>query len=240
MVVLCDGMVRSGSTWAFNVVLRLLQLSASDWKIFHAYAAEPGPLLPALDPTYSHALIKTHVLDDLARNMCRSGEIRSVYTWRDPYDAIASCIKFGVTFENSVGAVQNALDVWSFHESTKSACIIPYPSIVREPERAIRQIIVYLDLTIGQEQLERVAHETSLESMRQACKNVGNLDSARVVRDGHYTFDRETLLHQNHIQDGTIGYGAGVLAEEQRETVASMLEAARFWSLCASREEAGA
>jgi hypothetical protein len=52
MVILCDGMVRSGSTWSFNVALKLLESSDPDRKAFGTFNENPAVLAAAIKPRF--------------------------------------------------------------------------------------------------------------------------------------------------------------------------------------------
>jgi len=83
MVILCDGMVRSGSTWSFNVVRNLLT-SDPTRKVHGIYSESPAVLAAGIHPRPSHLVIKSHVLSPLAHDLCCSNRVQAIYTWRNP------------------------------------------------------------------------------------------------------------------------------------------------------------
>jgi hypothetical protein len=233
MVILCDGMVRSGSTWSFNVALQLLRSYDPNRKAFGTYSENPVVLAAAIKPRFSNLVIKSHVLDRLARGLCTTGAIKTIYTWRQPYDAVASCVQmFGLSVPDSIGTLRSALRVWSFHRVTNSACIVAYEEIVTEPFATIKRIADYLGLAIESAQLRGIAEEVSFERVRRYSNSLGELKPSRLTRINGYVFDRATLLHQNHIRNGTIGYGAGLLGHECLHEIDAMLREEGFGFLC--------
>ena len=76
MVVLCDGMIRSGSTWSFNVALELVRSYEPHRKVFGFYNQNPAVLLAACRPRFSNLVIKSHNLDPSAYELCRAGAIK--------------------------------------------------------------------------------------------------------------------------------------------------------------------
>ena len=233
MVVLCDGMVRSGSTWSFNVALELLRSSNEHQKTFGLFSEKPEVLLSAVRPRSSNLVIKSHKLDQSAYQLCRTGAIKAIYTWRHPYDAIVSCMRmFGWSFQQSIDVLRSSLRVWSFHRATNTAHVISYESIIQTPSAAIGRIASYLGVGVEVERLNRIARATSLDQVRSLSQHVNDLDTGRLVRMNEHVYDRQTLLHQGHVTDGRIGYGAGLLDLEQRGTIDEMIREEGFEFLC--------
>src|SRR6266581_2236852 len=130
MVVLCNGMIRGGSTWSFNVVLKLLRSCDPNRKAFGIYSENPAVLAAAVKPRFSHLVVKSHALDRSTYELCRTGAVKTIYTWRDPHDVVVSCSRmFGFSVEHWIGPLQDALRVWSFHRATNSALIVSYDTI---------------------------------------------------------------------------------------------------------------
>lgn len=236
MVILCDGMVRSGSTWSFNVALQLLRSYDRNRKAFGTYSENPAVLAAAIKPRFSNLVIKTHALDPLSRGLCATGAIKTIYTWRQPYDAVASCVQmFGLSVPDSIAALRNALRVWSFHRVTNSACIVAYEEIVAEPFAAIERIAAYLGLAIESAQLRGIAEEVSFERVRRYSNSLGELEPSRLAGINGNVFDRATLLHQNHIRNGANGYGCGLLGPARLNKIDAMLREEGFGFLCQPR-----
>ena len=225
-------MPRSGSTWAFNVVLKLLQLCDPHGAIYSAYNEHQGPLLSSLDPTWGHIIIKSHILDSTSYVLCRAGAAKFVYTWRHPYDAVASMMRmFGHSFEASMGSIRSSIGLWSFHRASATGIIVAYSSIIENPTDTIKRIASCLGLQARPDQVEHVANETSVEQAKRASQNFEQLAPDRIIRDGCHTYDRETLLHHHHIVDGTCGYGEKTLTSQQLRAIDAMMEESGFWSL---------
>jgi hypothetical protein len=139
---------------------------------------------------------------------------------------------FGSTVEHWVATLQRWLQLWSFHLRTGSACIVPYESIVKEPWAAIGRIAAYLGLSLEPDCLEKIGQEVSFEAVKRFSQHVNELKPPRLIQSGEYVFDRETLLHKDHIRDGRIGYGARILDPEQVLAINSVLEKEGFAFLC--------
>jgi hypothetical protein len=233
MVVLCDGMFRSGSTWSYNVALQLVRSCCPHRKAYGLYSENPAVVLAAARPRISHLIIKSHILDPSAYELCRAGSIKAIYTWRHPYDAIVSAVgMFGYSVDYWIDRLQSTLRIWSFHRSTGSAYVISYDSIVSTPAASVSSIADYLGLNIQPEQASHIAEAMSAEQVKTFSQQIDELEPSRVVRRDGLVYDRQTLLHQNHIRDGRIGHGAGVLDPEKLAVIDALLQEEGFGFLC--------
>lgn len=239
MVVLCDGMPRSGSTWAFNVALKLLRSSDLNRRTFGFYNENPAVHAAAVKPRFSNLVIKAHTVDPSSRELCRTRALQAIYTWRNPYDVVASSLRmFGFSVEHWTAVLQASLGVWSFHRATNSACIVSYDTIVNQPAAGIANIADYLGLSIEPRRMDVIAEEVSFGNLRHFSQHVDQLDPERVVRKDGYVFDRETLLHQSHIRNGATGYGSRTLERSELSAIDAMLRAEGFAFLCEPRSAA--
>ena len=229
MVVLCDGMIRSGSTWSFNVAMELVRLCQPNRKVFGFYNENPAVLLASARPRFSHLVIKSHKLDPSAYELCHAGTIKAIYTWRDPYDVIVSCMRmWGHSVDHWTGALRNALRVWSFHRATGSGCIVSYESIIKSPVAIVNNIASYLELQIEPDQACQIAKTTSLEHLKSVGQQIDDLEESRLIRTDSHVYDRQTLLHRNHIVDGGIGYGAELLDSGDLAVIDALLREEGF------------
>jgi hypothetical protein len=211
------------------VVLKLLKLGDVNRKTFGFYNEDPAILNAALRPRSSHLAIKSHVLSPANYELCRTGQIKSVYTWRDPYDVVVSAVRmFGGSPEEWMDPLRNALRVWSFHRETNSAHILAYESIMNHATESIAGIADYLGLSAEPADMCRIAEEMSFKAVRRFSRHVEELDPKRVVRKDRHVFDRETLLHQGHIRNGGSGYGLRALSPAQIDAIDKVLSEEGF------------
>src|SRR5260370_23730798 len=131
MLVFCNGMPRSGSTWSFNVTLGLLRRCLPGEEIQSGYSETPVEFLKAAVPTASHVVLKCHFLTPLARALVRTRAAKVVYTSRDLPDAIASWRGiFGRRFEEGLRAAGSSLELLAFHRSDGNAATISYAELL--------------------------------------------------------------------------------------------------------------
>jgi hypothetical protein len=68
--------------------------------------------------------------------------------------------------------------------------------------------------------------------MKNLSQHIDGLEPSRLVRKNGLLYDRQTLLHKNHILDGGVGYGVRILNYQQLSAIDSMLHEERFEFLC--------
>jgi hypothetical protein len=96
----------------------------------------------------------------------------------------------------------------------------------------VNSIACYLGLQVEPQQMGQIAKATSLEQLKSFSQQVNDLEQARLIRKDGYVYDRQTLLHQNHIRDGGFGFGAGLLDSEHLSKIDTLLREEGFEFLC--------
>ena len=214
MIILCNGMPRSASTWSFNVCRLLLQELHPQATLCARYHENIAEAMDPLRGSYDHVVLKCHFLDERGRELCRAGVARTVYTHRDPFDAIYSAMAmFHHTFEDALDSIRRSLELLEFHRASGNAHILEYHAIVRTPKKAIAMVAAYLALNASEEAVGRIAAQTSTEAMKAIAAQVGR--ERRGVRTPRSMYDPETHVHRNHIRDGRTGHGRKLLSPEQ-------------------------
>jgi hypothetical protein len=80
----------------------------------------------------------------------------------------------------------------------------------------------------------------SFENVKRLGQGVSSLDPRRIVHKGPYSFDRETMLHQDHIRNGGTGYGSAMDAASLARIDAALFEEGFGFLRAAAREESEA
>jgi hypothetical protein len=222
MIVLCNGMPRSASTWSFNVCRRLFQLLRPQDSLCARYDENIAEVVDPLMGAYDHLVLKSHSLDERGRELCLSGQAVAIYTHRDPFDATCSIMAmFGRSFEDALESVRQSLDLREFHQANGHAHVVAYDSIRNAPLEAIVGIAQHLGLNPSGDQLDRIVRETSIDAMRAIADQVATGRGA--VRTPKSMYDPETHVHRNHIRDGGSGYGRARLSAEQTRRAEEVL-----------------
>lgn len=216
MLVFCNGMPRSASTWSFNVIKGLLELCFPGEPVYSGYNDAPVEMLRSAKPEARHVVMKCHSLTPLGRTLARTRAAKVVYTIRDLSDAVASGMAaFELSFEQTLSIIEPSLALQAFHRGTGNAVILHYDEIVAQPRREIQRIGEYLaGGTMTADIVEEIAARTSFERMRQKVEeiNAGAVDE-----------DPETHLHRNHMGDGRSGKGRALLTAAQLSCIADLM-----------------
>lgn len=228
-IVICNGMIRSASTWSYNVVLHLMRAAAGAG-VYGDYSEDTRAFLDAAPAGTRYRVLKCHMLDETARELITGGRAKVIYTCRDLADAAASFMRmFQFDFEHTLLALQGALELYKLHRENGKALILGYRGITQQPLEAIGRIAVHLGIEAAPEALREIGERTSLESARARVNDLkSGIDADKLVRFDRFVHDRETLLNLDHIRDGRSGYGRSQLTEEQQLRIDALAERYHF------------
>jgi hypothetical protein len=222
MLVLCNGMPRSASTWSYNVAMTLLRRTAEE--VCGDYDENLHRFLCGLPASCVHAVLKCHSLDAAGLGLAQLQAAKVVYTWRDLADATASFMTmFDVDFEHTIALMSNSLDLYRRHRRN-GALILSYEAITEQPTESVAAVASYLNIAVRQEQVAEIAEANSFGRMRERVKEISMVDyGERLVRHDRTSYDPDTLLHIDHIRDGSTGYGASRLTQGQLHRLEELL-----------------
>lgn len=225
MLILCNGMPRSASTWSFNVVTGLLRGFNPAQSVYGGYDEDVARFLRGIDPDATHAVLKCHSLDAVGYSLVRTGAAKAVYTWRDIADAMVSYMRmFGNDFDHALDVMDTSLRLYRFHLERGNAVILGYEDIMTHPEMVIELIARHLGIEGRPELIAAVNQETSLVRVREKVAQLNSEEAQRrLIRHEHTMYDPETLLNVNHIRDGSSGYGRALLSAEQLVRIDELL-----------------
>ena len=216
MLVLCNGMPRSASTWSFNVVMTLLRACAAG-EVHGGYDENVGRFLKNGPVCARHLVLKYHNEDAMGSRLVQVEAARAIYTRRDPADAVASFMRmFGVDFERAVAVITDSLAMHRRMASFGQVLALDYALIMDDPLAAVSRIANHLALLVPSDILAEAAAATGLAATRLKVEELGGIDAGhRLIRRGPSAYDPDTLLNIDHIRDAGTGYGARILSDAQ-------------------------
>lgn len=222
MLVICNGMPRSASTWSFNVVRELL--SDGGAQSFCGYDENLYRFFKSAPPETRDLILKCHSLDPMGLALVRSGAAKLIFTWRDPVDATASFMEmFEPDFERSLAIIKIALDLMSEHKKHGNGLLLKYDEIVQDGAQAVQRVATYLGLCTDRARAASIAEDMGLDKMRRRLEEIGSLDyGPKLVRHEYGLYDPITLLNVDHIRHGGTGYGRQKLSFAQIERIESL------------------
>lgn len=215
-MVLCNGMIRSASTWSYNVALRLLRAAVGS-RCYGDYSENTQAFFDAAPATAEYLVLKCHMLDATARERIDAGRAKAIYTCRELADAAVSFMRmFAYDFDHTCLALRGALELYRLHRDSGTALILGYGGITSAPLDAVTRIAEYLGIAAPEGVLSAIAEATSLERARARVEALkAGEDADQLVRFDRFVHDRKTLLNLDHIRDGSSGYGRSALNADQ-------------------------
>lgn len=224
MLLFCDGMPRSASTWAFNVSYALLKTGCPSAEIHRTLENGSCPALEIVESRVNWEIMKCHRLGEYARGVFRSGNARSFYTHRDFYDAIASyLVMFRVSFDLALQTMRDSLDVYDFHCETGNFLCVSYESIVERPAETIRTMAEYLGLDLPDSAIELINEAHSFRAIKEFSANLKQAEGVQLVRNYISCYDQETQWHVRHVRNGGVGYGRKYLLPQQIAEIGDLI-----------------
>jgi len=212
MLVIIAGMIRSGSTFSFNVARELLT-QTGEVSAFSGNSIQEAILS---SPRRKHFLLKTHAPDALTTELIRLGALPCICTLRRPEDAIGSWMTtFGVSLEASIETMR----VWLlWYQGMKDAVkLIRFEQIESTRIEAITEIHRYL---IGREDSTLAFGQSNRYEKKRLQSWLDNMPpSENTIDIGMSYYDSETYFHRRHISTTS-----AVLSDAQRLVVYAELK----------------
>jgi hypothetical protein len=211
MDVFCIGMYRSGSTWQYHVVSHLLEQHRGGRRL--GIVTGPEYARTARGEPGEWRVLKTHAGHPAFAEALASGRALAVYSFRDLRDVAYSLMhKFAGSFEEIVerkNLLHVCLDNDAFWTSQPRTLTQRYETIMTEPVPSVQALAVHLGIELSEGEAQAVAEEYSLKANAWRTIELANRlreegvdleDPANTIR-----FDRQSLLHWNHIRSGRVG-----------------------------------
>ena len=242
----CAGMIRSGSTWQYNVTAELLEHCG---KIRRVGFAESDATLRRWLSEHTDAVIKIHDPYEAAIADVMSGQGCVVYIYRDLRDVAASLMQYETRGLHEILDTGRLDLAWRNHEvwsDLAGALVQQYEHVMADQVSAVEQIAAFLELEIEPEQIRAIAHRNSLEARRRERaarrsfldpwlyrtraiagralrKAVGRERTRRLANRFGYLggrgVDQHTQLHSDHIANGTVGAFRQVMTPDEQSKI---------------------
>ncbi len=225
-LILATGMMRSGSTWAFNVCRLAGQLVAQHLnqpfasaylldKELDEFLAKQFPTLPG------PAVIKAHFVGHAALNLIAAGRVKCVSTYRDPRDCVASLMTFtNDPFQRAMRRTTGFLEELTLYQQSRNTLLIRYEDMIRDTAAHVRMVTDYLGVQLDDAGIRWIDGQTNIDRAREVSAELKTRPDDAVVRQESHRVDPATNLHDNHIHSGKVGRWRDELTPEQQETLA--------------------
>ena len=231
-VIICNGVIRSGSTWSFNVCRHLADLLARRRSQQYGMACLTDRSLDqflqvSVNSGAGPVVVKVHEIGPIALQWIRARRAKAVCTFRDPRDCVASDIVFwGDGFDASVQRVATSLKVLqASYKDDGSTLLVRYEEMMSDTHLQIRRIAEYLNVEVNQGDIERIDAQTNLQTSRAICEGLSERpDNETDMGSTGHRRHRITLLHDNHIGNAKAGRWKDELTDEQGQLVTQLFQ----------------
>ncbi len=232
MLVICNGAIKSGSTWLFNILSNLRPFSRPDDQYLTLNnerhpCIRPDMLrrfLSAEDYVANDYLSKNHLSDAKHRDMLALNS--HVYVFdieRDPKDVIVSnyyhdCFRNGYSRDFSRYYWEVGRDVAAslacYHDLWRNigprAYTTSYENLHSAFAEEVRCIANVLNVDVSDHDIERIKEETSLRQLRSQYQSEPKFEGEKFFRKGEIGdwknhFDEAMLVDIEKIERGGIG-----------------------------------
>lgn len=243
MLVICCGMVRSGSTLQYNIVRKLVEEAGNGrgegWfagrirtRSIERTLENDRVKLEAWAADNDFHVIKTHHLPEWILQIGPVSAWLICFTFRDIRDIAASAkIVWGLHGETLFQQLDEAIDVYYRLNDLPPSNVLmqKYEAMVQNLPGAIKRHATFLDLNLADSEITKLTHELALDSTKRESdklrRNVLIWLKKLSARFGLYipTHDEKTLLHQHHISqhEGKSGIWKNHFSAEEQEVFTS-------------------
>lgn len=204
MWIVCAGARRSGSTLQYNIISRIIEVTNQGKRITH-FRPEEFRYVKGINKDYNgYKVIKTHVLTDELMNEINNKNAIIFHTYRDIRDVVVSYINKGWVNKKSANIVKcvsnylNEYTNWSaINENFYSR---KYEDFAFDIGNEIKFILRILNLKLDKEKAETIIKELNIENLKE---NQDKIAHEKMRMSYGQTFHYDTLIHTNHINNGT-------------------------------------
>lgn len=210
-VVLCIGLKSSGSTWLYNVAIRILKGEKARVAAFYA---DNFRMIPRGADKAQVLVIKSHEPSDAILFLTRFARGKVLMSVREPRDSAASLMqRFGHGFDSAL----RDLKAESGHlvRLAKGAMVLRYEDGFHEREETVGEVARFLGARLSPAARGRIFKALTPEAVR---KTIKKLHGAKRDPDA---FDRTTQWHPGHLGDGRIGKYKSVLTPAQQRRISA-------------------
>jgi hypothetical protein len=207
--VVCAGVVRSGSMWAFNVVRRLLELAPPERHVSWQWA-EGAELDSVVWSTLGsdHHVIKCHEESGGFLSALDAQFVNGiVFSLRDPMASLASCMEQFVNrepfshhwnFETALGHVEGGLQL---ARRVAGRAEVAFVDLHRDGEAAsLERVVEFMGLTLAPQLIDTVREQFTFSEMRERSARIAEQPPEALLNGIN---DPVTFMHANHVDKGT-------------------------------------
>ncbi|MDJ0507683.1 MAG: sulfotransferase domain-containing protein [Crocosphaera sp.] len=201
MLIICCGMMRSGSTLQYQLTVEILEKTGKGKGCGEIRNSNCQELLEK-DSSTSMQVFKVHQFRHLkgVKKAIADKQAKGIYIYRDIRDVTVSLMKMRkATFERLIfetGEIKECIRDFYNWTNLDNMLISRYESMVNNLPQEVLKIAEHLNIDISQEDAQEIADHYSIEQQKKRIKQWKN----NQVNENLY--DPKSLLHGNHISSG--------------------------------------
>ena len=211
-LVICCGMIRSGSTLQYQLASAILGTAGPVQKLGFLAPGEKSPAY--VDRKGEVGICKLHHWDESLASLLRTNRAVAFYCSRDLRDvAVSAMRKFDITFENlwQEKWISDAVTQGERWLALPNVYSSSYELIIEDLESEIRRMAQWIGIPIKPEEIASIAVAHSFKTQK--------LRAAKLATSAKITYDANSLLHPNHLDEGAVGGWRKILSKKQARVI---------------------
>jgi hypothetical protein len=218
-------MQRSGSTLQYQIAAAIVEDQGLGTRVPWHSPAHHESVIAELGTGPGYKVFKSHVFSPAIEREFKNRNAAALYSFRDIRDVVCSLqaknrCAYGP--EQLAGLVADLLGQHRLWTSQAKVCVWKYEDMILDLEAEIRKIGEFLGASLEEEAIGRYGKQFSLSSQTAYIQSIPASDLVYV--NDNAVFDRKTLLHRNHISDGSPGRYKKELSPAQTRVIEGLAQ----------------
>jgi len=205
MLVICNGMLRSGSTLQYNLASEALEAVGHATRVGYLggfRSPETKARLEEMREAESLYILKTH--EPPLEPAFYTNRVTLLFTHRDLRDIAASIRKkWNKSFDEILSDLDAMIDIHVQIAALPRILIQPYDRLYHAMPQALEEIAAHLGTSLTPEIRARILQHNALETVSEhlAARRRNPLLTLLGRLSGRFRIDRKTELHSDHISE---------------------------------------
>jgi hypothetical protein len=203
MLIICNGMMRSGSTLQYNLAAAVLErrhrLVRAGFVGGFANSAVIARLVAMRDSEGWH-IVKTH--EPPLQSSFYTDRVHALFSRRDPRDIAASIRKkWDKPFRDILSDISAMVDIGQQTNDMPGVLVQDYTDLYEDLEGCVTRIAAFLSVPLTREEITAIAAEHAVERVAERLqrRRSNPFVSALRLLAARFAIDARTQLHDNHI-----------------------------------------
>jgi hypothetical protein len=201
MLIICCGMMRSGSTLQYQLTVAILEKTGKGTGYGEIRNSNCQELLEKYSSTPMQ-VVKVHQFRHLkgVKKAIADKQAKGIYSYRDIRDVTVSLMKMRkATFERLIFETREITEcIRDFYNWTNldEMLISRYEIMINNLPQEVFKIAEHLNIDISQEDTQEIADNYSIERQKK------RIQKWKTSKSNDNLYDPKSLLHANHINSG--------------------------------------